>query len=236
MANTIRIKRRAAAGAPGAPAALKSAEPAFNENDKILYYGFGDNGSAEATSVIPIGGEGAFVARTGDQTIAGIKTFSSSPVVPTAAPGDNSTKAASTAFVAAAMAGAGTGDMLKSTYDTNTSGVVDDSERLGGTLANLYALKTYVDTAISDLVNGAGAALNTLNELATALGNDANFATTVSASIATKLAKASNLSDLANAATARTNLGLGTMATQNANAVAITGGTIDGIVLDGGTF
>jgi hypothetical protein len=30
--------------------------------------------------------------------------------------------------------------------------------------------------------------------------------------------------------------GLGTMATQNANAVAITGGTIDGVTLDGGTF
>lgn len=35
---------------------------------------------------------------------------------------------------------------------------------------------------------------------------------------------------------ARTNLGLGTMAIQNANAVAITGGTIDNIVLDGGTY
>ena len=30
--------------------------------------------------------------------------------------------------------------------------------------------------------------------------------------------------------------GLGTMSVQNANAVAITGGTIDGITLDGGTF
>jgi hypothetical protein len=30
--------------------------------------------------------------------------------------------------------------------------------------------------------------------------------------------------------------GLGTMSTQNANNVAITGGTIDGITLDGGTF
>lgn len=33
-----------------------------------------------------------------------------------------------------------------------------------------------------------------------------------------------------------TGLGLGTMSTQNANAVAITGGTIDGVTLDGGTF
>lgn len=38
------------------------------------------------------------------------------------------------------------------------------------------------------------------------------------------------------AAGARTGLGLGTMAIQNANAVSITGGTIDNIVIDGGTF
>ncbi len=52
------------------------------------------------------------------------------------------------------------------------------------------AAKAYADTQINNLVNGAAASLNTLQELATALNNDANFATTVTNSIATKVSKA----------------------------------------------
>ena len=64
MANTIRIKKRAASGADGAPTSLASSELAFNESDLKLYYGFGDNGSAVATSIITVGGSGAFVSKT----------------------------------------------------------------------------------------------------------------------------------------------------------------------------
>ena len=50
-----------------------------------------------------------------------------------------------------------------------------------------YALKTYVDTSISNLVASAPAALDTLNELALALGSDANFSTTVATSIGNRV-------------------------------------------------
>lgn len=78
MANTIRIKRRAAGGGSGAPSSLQNAELAFNEDTNILYYGTGTGGSGgTATSIIPIAGNGAFVDTTTNQTIGGTKTFSS---------------------------------------------------------------------------------------------------------------------------------------------------------------
>lgn len=81
MPNTIRVKRRASGGGVGAPASLANAEMAFNEQTNVLYYGTGTGGAGgAATQVITIGGNGAFVDLTTTQTIAGVKTFSSTIV------------------------------------------------------------------------------------------------------------------------------------------------------------
>jgi hypothetical protein len=77
MAVTIQLKRRAASGSAGAPSALKSGEICFNEvsADNNLYYGFGDDGSGNSTSIIAIGGSGSYTTLSTSQTINGDKTF-----------------------------------------------------------------------------------------------------------------------------------------------------------------
>jgi hypothetical protein len=56
--------------------------------------------------------------------------------------------------------------------------------------SNSYATETYVDSAVQAVIDSAPAALDTLNELAAALGDDANFAGTMTTSLAGKLALA----------------------------------------------
>lgn len=104
------------------------------------------------------------------------------------------------------------------------------------------ATKTYADsaatTAVAAVIDSSPATLDTLNELAAALGDDANFSTTVTNSIATKLNSSAvsayglTLIDDADAATARTTLGLGTAATTASTdyATAAQGATADSAV------
>jgi hypothetical protein len=66
-------------------------------------------------------------------------------------------------------------------YD-NTTGVFTFTP---GSLTN-YATTQYVNNAISSLVDSAPSSLDTLNELAAALGDDSNFATSVNNTLATK--------------------------------------------------
>lgn len=58
-----------------------------------------------------------------------------------------------------------------------------------GTNTTQIATTAFVSTAVSNLVNTAPSTLDTLNELATALGNDANFSTTITTSISGKVSK-----------------------------------------------
>ena len=60
-----------------------------------------------------------------------------------------------------------------------------------GTSTTQIATTAFVGTAVSNLVASAPAALDTLNELATALGNDASFSTTITNSLAAKAPLAS---------------------------------------------
>ena len=73
MANTIRIKRSTGSSNPGS---LENAEVAFREGDEVLIYGTGTGGAGgSATSIIPIGGKGAFfdkaTTRTTNHVLAG---------------------------------------------------------------------------------------------------------------------------------------------------------------------
>ncbi len=95
----------------------------------------------------------------------------------------------------------GTTDNQTLTNKTLGSGIVlsaNVSANSSYTIANLTAptsngdaaTKLYVDTAISDLVDGAPALLDTLNELAAAINDDASFSATITTAIGEKVAKA----------------------------------------------
>ena len=67
---------------------------------------------------------------------------------------------------------------------TNDSGYLTEHQSLSG-----LATESYVNTKVADIVNSAPETLDTLNELATALGNDPNFATTMATELGKKVDK-----------------------------------------------
>ncbi|MCK2336740.1 tail fiber protein [Escherichia coli] len=156
--------------------------------------------------------------------------FTGTPTAPTASQGTNSTQIANTAFVKAAITalinGApGTLDTLK-----EIAAAINNDPNFSTTINNVLALKAplaspaltgiptaptaaqgtnntqiattaYVRAAISALVGSSPEALDTLNELAAALGNDPNFATTMTNALAGKQPLDATLTALAGLAT-----------------------------------
>lgn len=95
-------------------------------------------------------------------------------------------------------------------------GVVPDAQLPLG-ITRDSELSNAIQAAIDALLDGAPGALNTLNELAAAIGDDANFAATITAAVADKAdLDAGNIV----AATWRAALALGTSATRDVGAVA----------------
>ncbi|HAV7425960.1 TPA: phage tail protein [Escherichia coli] len=142
-------------------------------------------------------------------------TFTGTPKAPTPAAGNNTTQLATTAFVQAALTALINGapatlDTLKEiaaaiNNDPNFSTTINNALALKAPLSSpaltgtptaptaaqsvnntQIATTAFVKSAIAGMVGSAPAALDTLNELAAALGNDPNFATTMLNALAGK--------------------------------------------------
>jgi hypothetical protein len=109
-------------------------------------------------------------------------------------------------------------------YGIRDNAGVIETKSSGGAWSQV-ATTTYVSSAVASLVGSAPTTLDTLNELAAALGNDAAFSTTVSAALGNRLRVDTNAQglDATQQGNGRTNLGLGNAATRN---VGTTSGTV----------
>lgn len=140
------------------------------------------NVTAHTSATAAHGATGAVVGTTNTQTLTN-KTLTSPTI--------NGATVTGTVTATGATISGGT-----SSGQTITSGTLGGNLAAGGNrvtglgepvAGSDSATKTYVDTQVTNLVAGAPGALNTLDELAAALGDDANFAATVTNQLAGKV-------------------------------------------------
>ncbi|MEC9509414.1 phage tail protein [Escherichia coli] len=173
-------------------------------------------------------------------------TFTGTPKAPTPAAGNNTTQVATTAFVQAALTALINGAPATLDTLKEIAAAINNDPKFSTTINNALALKAplsspaltgtptaptaaqsvnntqiattaFVKSAIAAMVGSAPAALDTLNELAAALGNDPNFATTMLNALAGKQPLDNTLTNLSgkDVAGLLTYLGLGEAAKRN---------------------
>ncbi|EOM6398178.1 phage tail protein [Escherichia coli] len=187
-------------------------------------------------------------------------TFTGTPKAPTPAAGNNTTQVATTAFVQAALTALINGAPATLDTLKELAAAINNDPKFSTTINNALALKAplsspeltgtptaptaaqsvnntqiattaFVKSAIAAMVGSAPAALDTLNELAAALGNDPNFATTMLNALAGKQPLDNTLTNLSgkDVAGLLTYLGLGEAAKRDV-------GTGDNQIPDMGAF
>ncbi|QMM72742.1 phage tail protein [Escherichia coli] len=173
-------------------------------------------------------------------------TFTGTPKAPTPAAGNNTTQVATTAFVQAALTALINGAPATLDTLKELAAAINNDPKFSTTINNALALKAplsspaltgtptaptaaqsvnntqiattaFVKSAIAAMVGSAPAALDTLNELAAALGNDPNFATTMLNALAGKQPLDNTLTNLSgkDVAGLLAYLGLGEAAKRN---------------------
>lgn len=124
-------------------------------------------------------------------------TLTGTPKAPTAPAGTNTTQIASTAFVQAVVTALNNALALKAPLASPTLTGTPTAPTAAQTVNNTQVATTaFVKSAIAALVASSPAALDTLNELAAALDNDPNFATTMTNALAGKQQKDATLTNL----------------------------------------
>ncbi|MGX5152717.1 phage tail protein [Enterobacter hormaechei] len=124
-------------------------------------------------------------------------TLTGTPKSPTAPAGTNTTQIASTAFVQAVVTLLNNALALKAPLANPALTGTPTAPTAAQTANNTQIATTaFVKSALAALVGSSPAALDTLNELAAALGNDPNFATTMTNALAGKQPLDSTLTNL----------------------------------------